>query len=130
MGCRQHVWTLSVLACCRVDEPSAFPSGPFRLLLRSGRTWLRSILLFLCSVCSVFGLALGYPGSNYASRHRCCRMDSLRVFTSRCLYKLDFLLWFCAATYGCYCCLHRLGNLTVDSTHLNLAAKGMSPCVY
>src|SRR5579859_6040806 len=128
MGRREHVWALDVLARCRVDEPSAFPSGSFRLLLRSGGTWLRSILLFLCSVCSLPSLALGYPGSNCASRYRCSGMGSLRIFTTRDLYKPDLLLRFCADTYGCNCCLRRLGKLVVDGAATRISRCKMNKC--
>src|ERR1700680_4646845 len=56
MDRRQYVWSLDVLACCRVDEPSAFPSGPLRLLLRSGRTWYE----VFCSFCVLFAAYLAW----------------------------------------------------------------------
>ena len=39
-GRRQHVRSLDVLACCRLDQSCSFSSRSLRLFLRLGRTWL------------------------------------------------------------------------------------------
>src|SRR5271155_1357144 len=66
---RKHVWAPELLARCPGDTPCAFPLGPRRLFLGTGRPWNGSVLFLMRAVRSVSGLASGWSGSDNASGH-------------------------------------------------------------
>src|SRR6516165_7583183 len=106
----KHVWALELLARCSTDATCTFSDRSRRLFLRSSRSRLPGVLVYVCFVCCISCLAFGDSGSKNAPGNWRHRVDSLRVFTSRTLCKLDIFLRVCAASCSANCCLHWLGD--------------------